>query len=191
MIIILKHIKKSISGGMLARLEMKDGVPGVLFLDEHEFIAFDDLNYNGDMGYFQISLFPDAARECKNAPVSGRNIHRGTVGRRWAVNEQRVVSYIPPEWVNELIRLGKSQSDAVRAAIDVTLHPFESVDMNPIRLADSLPCGIRTADGHCEKPAYAAHVYKWRHPVYGGNYVLLPVCEECARVAAESYHATD
>lgn len=182
---ILEHIKQSIAGGMPARLEIHDGKPGVLFLDEYEFIPLDDLNYNEKMGYFQISLFPDAPREYENSPADGRSIQRGAVGRRWAVNEQRVVGYVPTEWANELIRLGRSRSDAVRAAIDMALHPFEPVDIDSIRLTDSLPCGILTADGHCEKPAYAAHVYAWRHPIYGGHYVLLPQCKDCTMALVE------
>lgn len=185
---ILEHIKRSIASGMLAKLEMYDGIPGVRFLDEHEFIPFDDLNYNEELGYFQISQFPDALRECTNAPVSGRNVNRGTPGRRWAVNEQRIVGYVPEEWVNELVRLGKSQSDAIRAAIDIALHPMEH-ESEMIRLADPLPCGIRsdTPSGTCGKPAYVAHANRWRNPALPGHWVVLPVCRGCVMAAAKVY----
>lgn len=184
---ILEHVKQAISEGLAARLATQAGEPGALFLDEHEFIPFGDLNYNSDLGYFKMSLFPDARRECTNPPVvDGRSLNRGTPGRRWAEMERRVTGYVPGAWADELIRLGRNQSDAVRMAVDIALHPFEPVNLDPIRLTDPLECGIRTGDGNCGKPAYAAHVYRWRHPTYEGHYVLLPVCRECAEATMKA-----
>lgn len=186
---IIDHIRQSITEGMPARLDIRKGEQGVLFLDENEFISLDDLNYNSQLGYFRISQFPGAVKECENAPVDGRVFNRGSRGRTWAENTHTITGYIPPEWARELVRLqlGDNQSDTVRTAIDITLHPFEETRLYPIRLADSLPCGIRKGEGHCGKPATVAYVYSWRHPVYAGHYVLLPVCQECAGKAVEVY----
>lgn len=47
----------------LGRLIDKDGQPGILFLDEHEFIPFTDLGYNAELGFFRRSVFPDQPTE--------------------------------------------------------------------------------------------------------------------------------
>lgn len=186
---ILDHIRRSITDGLDARLDIQNGVQGVTFFDENEFIPLDDLNYNPEYGYFRISQFPNIPRDCENAPVDGRVFNRGTRGRTWAENTHPITGYIPPEWAKELVRLqlGDSQSDTVRTAIDIALHPFEETRLDPIRLPDPLPCGIRTGDGNCGSLAYVAYVYPWRHPVHPGHFVILPVCRECAEKAAEVY----
>lgn len=184
---ILEHIKQSIVDGLAARLEIQDGEPGVTFLDEGEFIPFADLNYNQEYGYFRISEFPTIPRDCENSPVDGRKLGGGKRGRRWASVTERVTGYIPPEWADALVRLQLgSQSDTVRTAIDLALHPFEE-GTQIIRLTAPLPCGIRTFDATCGKPATVAYAYPWRHPVYPGHHVLLPVCQSCAEKAAAVY----
>lgn len=187
---ILEHVKAAIADGLPARLEIQDSEPGVTFLDEGEFIPFADLNYNREYGYFQISLLPNIPRECENTPVDGRSLNRGVPGKRsrtWAENTHAVTGYIPPAWADELSRLSDNQSDAVRTAVDVALHPFAADSLPPIRLTDPAPCGISRGDGYCGNPATAAHVYRWRHPTYPGHLVILPVCRECAEKAAAHY----
>lgn len=117
-----------------------------------------------------------------------RKNNRGQVGRRWAAGVVRVVGYIPADLAKQLQAFGKNQSDAVRTAIDAALHPMDG-DSDVIRLADSLPCGIRadTPSGVCGKPATVAHVNPLRSPVLPGHYVVLPVCQECAAAAAAVY----
>lgn len=118
----------------------------------------------------------------------GRHANRGTPGRRWAVNNLRVAVYLPSTWLNELIRFGKNQSDALRAAVDVALHPMEH-ESKLIELADSLPCGIRAENpsGTCGKPAKFAHANRFRNPWLPGHWVLLPVCRDCALSVARVY----
>ena len=184
---ILEHIKQSIADGLPARLTTQGGATGVLFLDEGEFIPFTDLNYNPEYGYFRISLLPNMPRQCENEPVSRRNLNRGATGRVWAENDTRVTGYVPASWADQLVRLGENQSDAVRIAVDVVLHPFEDAKIDPIRLADPLPCGIRTDKKNCTNPATVAYAYPWRHPTYPYHYVLLPVCRNCAEKAVQNY----
>lgn len=185
---ILEHVKRAIREGFIpAELVIHDGEAGVLFLDENEFIPFADLNYSRELGYFRISLFPDEPRECENTPVTGSNLNAGARGRRWARGaDHRVVGYIQPAWADELLRLGRNQADAVRTAIDVALHPFEP-QTAVISLASPHPCGIRSGDGVCGQPAQVAYAYPWRHPVYPGHWVILPVCRDCAERAARTY----
>lgn len=68
---IEQHVEEAIQSGMVARLIERNGKRGVLFLDIDstpggEFIPFSDLNYNSDFGYFQLSIFPLARRDCIN-----------------------------------------------------------------------------------------------------------------------------
>lgn len=186
---ILDHIRRSIAEGMPARLDARGEEQGVLFLDENEFIPLDDLNYNEQLGYFRMSQFPGARRECENAPVDGRVFNRGAKGRTWAENTHAVTGYIPPDWARELSRLGagSSQSDAVRTAIDLALHPFGDDPPAIVVLSSSLPCGVQGGSGSCGEPATVACAYAWTHPVYAGHFVLLPVCPSCAREAARLY----
>ena len=74
---IRQHALRSIRGGMPARIEVKDGVPGVQFLaDDHEFIEFDDLGYTVEFGYYRLSVFPDVQSDCTNE--NPETIHRYT-----------------------------------------------------------------------------------------------------------------
>lgn len=125
-------------------------------------------------------------------PEDGRRANRGDTGRRWGVNGKRAVGYVPADWLNELVRFGKNQSDAVRVAIDIALHPMEH-GSQLVSLSDPLPCGIRsdTASGTCGKPAYIAHANLFRNPVLPGHWVLLPVCRDCALAAAKVYDPDD
>lgn len=118
----------------------------------------------------------------------GRHANRGTVGRRWAINDTRIAAYIPSDWVDELIRLGRNQSDAIRVAIDIALHPLEH-ESTVIVLGDPLPCSIRadTESGICEKPAHVAYANRFRNPMTPGHWALQPVCKECALAAAKVY----
>lgn len=63
---IRQHILKSIYGGLPARFDVQDTTPGVMFLDENEFIPFDDLGYTPDLGYYRLSQHPTVASECDN-----------------------------------------------------------------------------------------------------------------------------
>lgn len=63
---IQEHVKEFIVNGGRAEVVNRDGVDGVLFFDEVEFIPFTDLNYNNEYGYYKISLFPDIQRDCTN-----------------------------------------------------------------------------------------------------------------------------
>lgn len=56
---IQQRIDQFITEGGAARVELRDGIDGVVFLDENEFIPFGDLDYNDKLGFFQISRFPD------------------------------------------------------------------------------------------------------------------------------------
>lgn len=46
-----------------ARTETRDGVDGVLFLDENQFIPWDDLGYSRLYGFFQKSVLQDVEAE--------------------------------------------------------------------------------------------------------------------------------
>lgn len=47
----------------LGELVTLNGVEGIRFLDENEFIPFDDLAYNSEFGFFKKSQFPDEPNE--------------------------------------------------------------------------------------------------------------------------------
>ena len=64
--LIEEHVAQAIAEGMPGRLVVQDGVPGVVFPDENKFIPFADLNYNPTYGYYEMSAFPDLARDCRN-----------------------------------------------------------------------------------------------------------------------------
>lgn len=63
---IRDHVRKAIIGGMPAEFTQREGVGGILFHGENEFIPFDDLNYNSVYGYYRLSQFPDVDRDCTN-----------------------------------------------------------------------------------------------------------------------------
>jgi hypothetical protein len=55
----------------------------------------------------------------------------------------------------------------------------------------TLPCSIRQGDGICGKAATAAYAYPVEASppiVPAGQWIIQPVCEECAAKAAEVYH---
>lgn len=60
---IHESIQQYIDEGGMGRLATVDGRDGVVFLDENEFIPFDDLGYNRDLGYFRLSAFPQQKNE--------------------------------------------------------------------------------------------------------------------------------
>lgn len=51
----------------MARLETVDGVRGVLFLDENEFIPWRDLGYNSTYGFYRLSHLPNVENETEYA----------------------------------------------------------------------------------------------------------------------------
>lgn len=63
---IRDHVRNAIHEGLPATVTQQNGLSGVLFHDESEFIPFDNLNYNQEYGYYQISLFPNIAHDCTN-----------------------------------------------------------------------------------------------------------------------------
>lgn len=69
------HVLSAIRGGLAATMTQRNGVSGVIFHDENEFIPFTDLNYNNEYGYYRMSRFPDIQRDCTNE--NRENIHRG------------------------------------------------------------------------------------------------------------------
>ena len=111
----------------------------------------------------------------------------GKRGRRYGKFPTMIVIRIPQSVADELPRLGDNTSDAVRAAIQYALHPMRVDTTIAIKLVDDLPCGIRTGEGVCGKPAYFVNCVGWQHPVFAGHWVVLPVCKECARAAAQVY----
>lgn len=78
---IRDHIRKSIHEGLPAEFTQVAGQSGILFEDENQFIAFDDLNYNDTYGYFQISQLPDIQRDCTNE--NPETIHWGADYSDW------------------------------------------------------------------------------------------------------------
>lgn len=72
---IAMHVLSAIRGGMPGTMTQQNGVAGVLFPDENEFIPFVDLNYNSEYGYYRLSQFPDLQRDCTNE--NRETIHRG------------------------------------------------------------------------------------------------------------------
>ena len=54
-----KAVQEFIKEGGQARIETRDGVEGVLFLDEMYFIPLENLGYNSELGFFNTSIFPD------------------------------------------------------------------------------------------------------------------------------------
>ena len=111
----------------------------------------------------------------------------GKSGRRYGKFSTNINLRIPQSVADELPRLGANTSDAVRAAISYALHPMKVDTTLAIKLVDSLPCGIRSGEGTCDKPAFAVHAVGWQHPLFAGHWVVLPVCKECARAAAAVY----
>lgn len=49
----------------LGELVTLNGVEGIRFLDENEFIPFFDLAYNSEIGFFKKSDFPNETNEAK------------------------------------------------------------------------------------------------------------------------------
>lgn len=72
---IIMHVLASVRDGLPATMTQQNGVSGVIFHDENEFIPFVDLNYNSEYGYYRMSKFPDLQRDCTNE--NRENIHRG------------------------------------------------------------------------------------------------------------------
>lgn len=64
--LIGEHVAQAIAEGMPGRLAVQGGEPGVIFPDENQFIPFSDLNYNSTYGYYQLSVFPNLERACRN-----------------------------------------------------------------------------------------------------------------------------
>lgn len=63
---IRQHVFKSINADIHAQFAVQDASPGVLFLDENQFIPFADLGYNDEIGYFRLSAHSDIISECDN-----------------------------------------------------------------------------------------------------------------------------
>ena len=115
----------------------------------------------------------------------------GKSGRRYGKFSTNINLRIPQSVADELPRLGGSTSDAVRNAIMYALHPMKLDTTLAIKLVDSLPCGICSGEGTCNKPAYAVYAVGWQHPMYTGYWVVLPVCEECTRAVAAVVYQPD
>lgn len=76
---IRQHALQSIRSGMPAQIIARAGVSGVQFLaDDAEFIDFDDLNYNPEIGYYRMSIFPDQPRECTNENPETIHVYEDT-----------------------------------------------------------------------------------------------------------------
>lgn len=78
---IREAVKRHIYDSGAAEFAVQDGRSGVIFLDENEFIPFDDLGYNVNYGFFRQSALPNVASEYTNEnawivhPVD--NLHDG------------------------------------------------------------------------------------------------------------------
>lgn len=70
---IRAHSTRSIIRGMSAKKDVVDLVAGIRFTDEDQFIPYSDLGYNSELGYYQISQFPDAKNE--TTPENHEHIH--------------------------------------------------------------------------------------------------------------------
>ena len=57
-----KMIADYVNSGM-AKIVERDEQRGVVFLGDDEFIPFDDLGYNSELGFYRLSLFPDVQNE--------------------------------------------------------------------------------------------------------------------------------
>ena len=62
---IREMIQQYIADTGEAHLETRADGEGVVFHDEGEFILLSDLAYNSSLGFFKVSLFPDAPREAE------------------------------------------------------------------------------------------------------------------------------
>ena len=62
---IREHIRQYIDEVGLARFETRDGVEGVLWLDENEWYPLSDAGLNQQLGFYRISHFPDVVNEAK------------------------------------------------------------------------------------------------------------------------------
>lgn len=68
---IRDHILKSINDGLNAQREVINGKPGVRFFGADEpsdgsFILFENLGYNSEYGYFDMTQFPSQPSDCTN-----------------------------------------------------------------------------------------------------------------------------
>lgn len=63
-----------------AHFDVQSGRAGVVFTDEGEFIPLADLAYNSELGFYQISLFPDV--EPETAAESPWTLHPVTPANR-------------------------------------------------------------------------------------------------------------
>jgi hypothetical protein len=61
-------ISDYIQEGGMARLETVDGVGGVLFMDEGEFIPWRDLGYNPTYGFYRLSHLPWCRKPRQSTP---------------------------------------------------------------------------------------------------------------------------
>lgn len=64
---IREHVLKAIYAGLPAQITVQGTIPGVLFLDENEFIPFPDLGYSTKLGYYHLGKHPAAANECDSS----------------------------------------------------------------------------------------------------------------------------
>lgn len=63
---IRDHVRNTISDGLAATLTQQEGVAGVIFHDDNQFVPFCELNYNSEYGYYSTLVFSDIERECTN-----------------------------------------------------------------------------------------------------------------------------
>ena len=80
-------IREFISGDGPATLTTQNGEAGVTFTDENEFIAFGDLGYNKELGFYRISRFPDEPNEAgvNFSTVSFLDDDGDGLYREWAI----------------------------------------------------------------------------------------------------------
>lgn len=106
---IRQHILLAINDRMAAQRIVCDGVPGVLFAGPDEappddFVPFEFLGYNSDLGYFDRRVFPDQPSDCTNenpetihhvlqfADESGHEMYA------WAQDETGIVTLLGHKW---------------------------------------------------------------------------------------------
>lgn len=63
---IREAVQRYIYDTGMAKFAIQNGRSGVIFLDENEFIPFDDLGYNANYGFFRFSALPNIISDYTN-----------------------------------------------------------------------------------------------------------------------------
>lgn len=113
---------------------------GVIFHDENQFVLLSDLAYNADLGFFQVSQFPDAPREAEYQPPEPIKWTTGVItepGGPTEADDYKMWSIIPDDNTRGFI-IGEWDSVlAVHAALSRLIesgHANEEVDSYDERL---------------------------------------------------------